>query len=239
MHKYGDCTVRFPREIHPETSVDHTDGRINLKKREPMMNTFTVILTYLLRCNTDVTYILTGTAVKALVAYITDYISKSGLTTHHVFKAAYDVLLKNTGTNESSSQENNNNSDYARKMILKMVNSLAAKMEIGSPMACMYLLGFPDHYTNITFVPFWWRTYVNKVWHAHLSHQSEHLNQETGNSVLLYCTHQGVSGISITDDYKYRPAPYESVPLYAWIQCARRYKLRRAAAPPPLHRQFL
>ncbi|XP_006461607.1 hypothetical protein AGABI2DRAFT_54784, partial [Agaricus bisporus var. bisporus H97] len=94
MNKYGDCTARFPREIHPETSVDHADGRINLKKREPMMNTFTVVLTYLLRCNTDVTCILTGTAVKALVAYITDYISKSGLTTHHVFKAAYDVLLK-------------------------------------------------------------------------------------------------------------------------------------------------
>ncbi|XP_006461606.1 hypothetical protein AGABI2DRAFT_56619, partial [Agaricus bisporus var. bisporus H97] len=97
-------------------------------------------------------------------------------------------------------------------------------MEIGSPMACMYLLGFPDHYTNITFVPFWWRTYVNEVWHAHLSHQSEHLNQETGNSVLLYRTHQGVSGVSITDDYKYRPRPYDSVPLYVWIQCARRYK---------------
>ncbi|XP_006462337.1 hypothetical protein AGABI2DRAFT_54171, partial [Agaricus bisporus var. bisporus H97] len=94
MNKYGECTARFPRDVFPETVVDRTDGRIELRKREPMMNTFSTLLTYVLRCNLDVTCILTGTAVKALVAYITDYISKAGLNTHHVFKAAYDVLIK-------------------------------------------------------------------------------------------------------------------------------------------------
>lgn len=61
MNKYGDCTARFPREIFPQTNIDHTDGRIDLKKQEPMMNSFTFILTYLLRCNSDVTCIMTGT----------------------------------------------------------------------------------------------------------------------------------------------------------------------------------
>ena len=36
-------------------------------------------------------------------------------------------------------------------------------MEIGSPMASLYLLGNPDHYTSHIFVPFWWRSYVNEV----------------------------------------------------------------------------
>ncbi|KAJ7734607.1 hypothetical protein B0H16DRAFT_1327430 [Mycena metata] len=41
----------------------------------------------------------------------------------------------------------------------KMVNSMSAKMEIGSPMASMYLLGNPDHYASHLYVPFAWRSY--------------------------------------------------------------------------------
>src|ERR1700723_3287519 len=45
----------------------------------------------------------------------------------------------------------------------KIVNSLSAKMEIGSPMACMYLLGNPDHYTNKKFALFFWQGYLQEV----------------------------------------------------------------------------
>ncbi|KAJ7161111.1 hypothetical protein C8R46DRAFT_865460, partial [Mycena filopes] len=41
----------------------------------------------------------------------------------------------------------------------KMVNAMSAKMEIGSPMASMYLLGNPDHYASHQYVPFAWRPY--------------------------------------------------------------------------------
>jgi hypothetical protein len=44
----------------------------------------------------------------------------------------------------------------AQKLMTKIVNSLSAKMEMGSPMSCMYLLGNPDHYTNYNFVLFYW-----------------------------------------------------------------------------------
>ncbi|THU81437.1 hypothetical protein K435DRAFT_587392, partial [Dendrothele bispora CBS 962.96] len=36
-------------------------------------------------------------------------------------------------------------------------------MEIGSPMAAMYLLGNPDHYTNSDFTNFYWVQYVDRV----------------------------------------------------------------------------
>ncbi|KAJ7120559.1 hypothetical protein C8R43DRAFT_844164, partial [Mycena crocata] len=45
----------------------------------------------------------------------------------------------------------------------KMVNAMSAKMEIGSPMASMYVLGHPDHYTSHSYVPFAWRAYVQFV----------------------------------------------------------------------------
>ena len=50
-------------------------------------------------------------------------------------------------------------------------------MEIGSPMASLYLLGNPDHYTSHSFVPFWWRSYVSEV-HRRWPDLSEELPSE-------------------------------------------------------------
>jgi hypothetical protein len=48
-------------------------------------------------------------------------------------------------------------------MVLKIVNSLSSKMEIGAPMAALYLLGNPDRYASHDFVSFYWRNYVTSV----------------------------------------------------------------------------
>lgn len=78
-NKLGVCKACFPHATYPLTFVDNDTGYLHLKKGESMMNTFSCLLTYLYRCNTDVTSLLSGTAVKAVVAYISDYISKSPL----------------------------------------------------------------------------------------------------------------------------------------------------------------
>ena len=51
----------------------------------------------------------------------------------------------------------------ARKLMTKMVNAMSAKLELGSPMICLYLLGNPDHYTSHRFVPFYWFSFVQEV----------------------------------------------------------------------------
>ncbi|KAH6880561.1 hypothetical protein BKA70DRAFT_1126321 [Coprinopsis sp. MPI-PUGE-AT-0042] len=43
------------------------------------------------------------------------------------------------------------------------MNSLLSKLEIGAPMAAMYLLGNPDYYTSHKFVGFYWRQFTNRV----------------------------------------------------------------------------
>jgi hypothetical protein len=53
--------------------------------------------------------------------------------------------------------------DKARSLITKIVNSLTVKLEIGAPMASLYLLGNPDHYTNKDFVVFYWKGYVTSL----------------------------------------------------------------------------
>ena len=66
---------------------------------------------------------------------------------------------------------------------------------MGSPMACMYLLGNPDHYTNFNFVPFYWQSFVRearKPWEQTPSQvlktniaQGENANKPNSNTIAL------------------------------------------------------
>jgi hypothetical protein len=57
--------------------------------------------------------------------------------------------------------------DKARSLLTKIFNALTAKLEIGGPMASLYLLGNPvgnpDHCTNHNFIVFYWKSYVTEI----------------------------------------------------------------------------
>ncbi|KAJ6623681.1 hypothetical protein B0H10DRAFT_1633847, partial [Mycena sp. CBHHK59/15] len=91
LSKTGICKARFPRQIFETTHVDE-DGHINIKKAEPQLNTFSRVVTYFSRSNTDVTSLLSGTSVKAVVSYVSDYVSKLGLKTYQAFASVFDVF---------------------------------------------------------------------------------------------------------------------------------------------------
>ena len=87
----GQCKRRFPRETFEQTMVNPKTGALNLKKGKAWMNTFTAELTYLLQSNSDITSLLSGTAIKAIVAYVSNYITKPGLklTVYLILSRAY------------------------------------------------------------------------------------------------------------------------------------------------------
>ena len=175
LNKDGICKARFPRPIVPETTVNLEDGYINIKKAESMLNTISPCITYLLRCNTDVTSLLSGTSIKAVISYVTDYIAKPALKTYQIFATAYNVFDRNANLDT----DDKSRTDDARKLILKVVNALSSKMEIGSPMASMYLLENPDHYTSHKFIPFWWKSYVNDVAKSETSNEGIRQNHDS------------------------------------------------------------
>ncbi|KAJ3520697.1 hypothetical protein NMY22_g12638 [Coprinellus aureogranulatus] len=161
INKDGICTARFPRPIFWETKVDTKNGHIDPKKREAQLNDVNPVIAGCTRCNTDLRCLLSGTSVKAIVGYVTYYISKGWLKTHQVFSTMYDAFKRNESVlNETEEQKAGTG---ARRMIVKVVNSLSSKMEIGAPMAALYLLQNPDHYTSHQFVPFYWKNYSNYV----------------------------------------------------------------------------
>ena len=216
-NKYNSCKARFPREINEKTKVDPIDGSITFKKMEEWINTFTPILSYLLRCNSDVSSLLSGTAIKAIVAYVTDYITKVPLKTYAMFDTVRNVFTRKfTMINSDQSKE-----EKSRKLLTGIVNSLTANMEIGGPMAALYLLGNPDHYTNLKFRPFYWKPYINYIWREHKS-DDEINNIDTSNEsddkIMILKTKSNYIAYSPILDYIYRPDEYKSVCLYDWIR---------------------
>ena len=220
INKDGNCKARFPRQTFKNTEVDPKTGALNIKKGERWINTLTPITTFLLRCNSDVTSLLSGTAIKAIVAYISDYVTKPGLKTYTIFDTIRSVFDKSSemlcGTQERK--------DKARSLITKIVNALTAKLEIGGPMASLYLLGHPDHYTNQDFVVFYWKGYVAEVlkaWKPNSEVQSDKV-------ILLKNVDGEYIGLSVVDDYKYRPYELNDKSLYEWIQISTRLKRTKA-----------
>ena len=218
---WNQCKARFPRPTYAKTEVDAESGSINMKKGEPWLNMFTYAVTYVLRCNTDITSLHSGTAIKGVLLYVSNYVTKPALKTHVIF-------------------------DTVRSMFQKqIINSLSAKMEMGSPMACMYLLGNLDHYTNYSFIPFYWKSFVQearKPWDARQNTpltdrahdnsspeckkaiEDHDLQIEQHEKVAIFKRNGCVIGLSPVHDYVFWPAEFHSMCLYDWISRHQRKK---------------
>src|SRR6202453_3797468 len=114
--------------------------------------------------------------------------------------------------------------DKARSLLTKIVNALTAKLEIGGPMASLYLLGNPDHYTNQNFTVFYWKSYVTEV----LKAWKQDSEVQSDKVILLKNDDGKFIGLSIVDDYKYRPYELSDKSLYEWIQIYERLKRTKA-----------
>ena len=221
-NKWGKCKAHFPRPTAPETTVDPETGYLTMKKAEAWINTFTPIVTYLFRCNTDISSLSSGTAIKGVVLYISDYITKTSLKTHTIFESIRSVFDKNTELISGSLPMK----EKARRIMTKVVNLLSAKMEIGAPMICMYLLGQPDHYTDHKFIPFYWQSFVSE---ARRPFDSE--NIEPPHKVTLIKRRGRIIGLSPVFDYIYRAPELDHLSLYEWITRCKRVKISKRDGP--------
>ena len=216
-NKWKKCKARFPRPTFLKTVIDEL-GAICMKKIEAWLNTFTPLVTYAFRCNTDVTSLSSGTAIKAVVLYVSDYITKSTLKTHTIFDSIRSVFQKNSEMMNGTLPMK----EKARRFMTKVANLLSAKAEMGAPMICMYLLGNPDHYTSHSFVPFYWQSYVGEVRRIF-----DETSDEPQPKIALIKKKNKIVGLSPVQDYVHRAPELEHVSLYEWIKCYKREKMRQ------------
>jgi len=223
-HPNALCKARFPRSCFEETTVDDK-GHVEVKHHEAWLNTFCCLLSYLIRCNSDVTSLLSGTSIKAIIAYITDYITKTPLKSHVMFDIIQGVLKKNA---ELISGDRSG-SDKARKLMVQITNAFMSHLELGAPFAASYLLGLPDHYTNFQFKVCYWQSYVDqieKIWREHEERENHGDILDTA-AVLIYKAGDNYKATSPLYDYVYRPGELEKVCLYDYISLYEKVKAGR------------
>ena len=102
-----------------------------------------------IRCNTDIKFIWSGTDTKALVYYITDYITKQSLSFHDTHALIHHAI--ESFTKQEQNQEYRDAIDRSRRLILRCFNTLASQQEISSVQVASYLMGWPDHYASHNF----------------------------------------------------------------------------------------
>lgn len=221
--RFPNCKARFPREILETTSVDQDSGYLKMRHGEQMLNTYNELLTYLMRSNTDVTSLLSGTALKAVIAYTTDYITKPGLRTHTMMEVIKSVFTRNCEYLQGDSPR----AEKARKLMVQMVNALTVKQEVGSPMACAYLLGHPDHYTNYKFKTFYWRMYVSEIKKSWGLLTSDDAHEEPS-VILSRGKDESVVANSPVIDYELRPLALQNLCLYDWIRLVEKQKIPKS-----------
>ena len=143
------CRMRMPRALVNASSIDPATGQIFMPRSHPWINNFNEWIMSACRSNMDIKFIWSGNDAKALVYYITDYVTKSSLAFHDMF------ALTQQGIKSMEEQrgfgENANAVEKSRKLVLRCYNMIASHQEVAGVQVASYLMNYGDHYTTHTF----------------------------------------------------------------------------------------
>lgn len=96
LHKHeirsnSNCRMRIDGSTRDHTDIDDETLSIRLRHLHLWINNYNDVVLFLIQSNMDIKYVGSGPAAKALVYYVTDYITKSSLKIHagiHTLEAA-------------------------------------------------------------------------------------------------------------------------------------------------------
>ena len=109
----------------------------------------------------DIKYIGSGVSAKAVIFYITDYITKSQLQAHVAY-AALELAYKKL---EYVEQGNDDITLHAKRLLQKCVYALISHQEMSAQQVVSYLMDLEDHFTSHRFMNIVWlsfEAFVNK-----------------------------------------------------------------------------
>ena len=143
--KTRECRFGFPRELHPATVI--SEDEIKMKRTNASINNFNPVVMTSVRSNHDIKFIPSGKDGKACVFYMTDYATKSQLSTHQMLPliAASKKVIE-------SSQVDPNILQRSKQLITKCLNRVTTEVEISGSHVSHFLLGHSDKKTSHSFV---------------------------------------------------------------------------------------
>ncbi len=159
-----NCRMRINGVTRTETVVDTETLSIQLRRLHPRIANYNDLVTFVLQANMDIKHIGSGEGAKALIYYVTDYITKSSLPTH-LGLAALMYAITSTNARYGPVEQWSDAQDTGALTIL--VNSLLSRQEISHAQVMSYLVGGGDHYTGHKFRLLYFRAFerlVRRYW---------------------------------------------------------------------------
>ncbi|EGO25272.1 hypothetical protein SERLADRAFT_437032 [Serpula lacrymans var. lacrymans S7.9] len=241
------CRMRLNGTTRALTEVDPETQSILLCRLHSRINDFNDNIIFLLKCNMDIKYIGSGQAAKALVYYITDYITKSSLPVHIGFDALKHTIQQNSMKFPSNCQALTNETNQS--LFTKCVNAIMARQELSHQQVMSYLIGGGNHYKSHSYRLLQW-TQFDRFIHAELSVPDEDRASSNNSDVesSVDCVESEVAGMEHTNtqddvlvsveptrvsvhsdlqDYQWRSRehPFDSLSLWEYTESAHKFYL--------------
>ncbi|TFK81782.1 hypothetical protein K466DRAFT_578429 [Polyporus arcularius HHB13444] len=148
----GNCRMRMDGTTHEHTDLDTDTLSIRLRRLHPWIASYNDIVIFLLQANMDIKHIGSGEGAKALIFYITDYITKSSIPAH-LGLAALLYAIDRTDVKYKGVQH------WTPREQSGALNIL----EISHQQVMSHLVGGGDHYTSHLFRLLHYRTFESTV----------------------------------------------------------------------------
>ncbi|KAJ7158210.1 hypothetical protein C8R43DRAFT_882677, partial [Mycena crocata] len=153
------CRMRIDGSVNPFTRIDLETESIMLRRLHPRINNYNELIIFLLRCNMDIKYVGSGEAAKALIYYVTDYITKGTLATHVGLAALEYAIKKNSEKFDPEKPMFHDGEEVNRSLFTKTIMALMSKQEMSHQQVMSYLVGGGDCYSSHTFKIVKWGEY--------------------------------------------------------------------------------
>ncbi|KZP00511.1 hypothetical protein CALVIDRAFT_454650, partial [Calocera viscosa TUFC12733] len=233
--------MRMNGQTHTVTSLDSETGAVQIRRLHPKISNYNAVCLFLFRCNMDIKFIGSGQSAKALMFYITDYVTKNDLPLHESLSAlAY--VIKQAGTVLEEVQEGD-----SWQAVTRFMNAVISRREVSQAQVATELLGYGSHYSSGTYAVLRWGSFDRLFqYHNREAEQSDYgLDRFEDGQLLdvdspdeyknLTIGTETITSTNQQQDYMFRPADpaFESLSLWefvAWtVKQTLSYEQRRLA----------
>lgn len=164
-YKYDIHSCRFDmdeKNYEPITAFDSSTGELKLRCLHGLVNNFNQTILDCIHCNMDIKFVGSGVLAKAILYYITDYITKSQLKTHVAY-AALELAVVKLGEYDTNDDDI---TVQAKRMLQRCTYAMISQQELSAPQVVSYLMDYDDHFTSHKYTRFNWLSiegFVNSV----------------------------------------------------------------------------
>ncbi|KIM24569.1 hypothetical protein M408DRAFT_31468, partial [Serendipita vermifera MAFF 305830] len=155
------CRMRIDGATRATTSIDQETESILLRRLHPRVNCYNDVLAFLTQSNNDIKFIGSGEGAKALLYYITDYITKASLPTHvglSAIRVALEKTWKKFDGDASATDE-----AISKSLFVKLANGILSRLEVSHQQVMYHINGGDDRYTSHSFATLYWGAFDRGV----------------------------------------------------------------------------